>query len=525
MTGVSLGPVRTRFAPSPTGFLHVGAFRTALFSWLLARKHGGQFVLRIEDTDQTRLVPGSLEHILRSLAALGLDIDEGPDRASVARLDAGKYGAVDPALLPDDGGACGPYFQSQRLPRYHEVIEQLIATGRAYYAFETREELDRKRLASQAAHVPYLYDRKFRDYPLADARARVADGEPHVVRLKMPTAGTIVTHDVLHGEIHWDASTQDDFIVLKADGFPPYHLAAMVDDHDMQITHVLRGDDWLPSFPKHIQIFEALGWEPPQFVHAANVLGPDGKKLSKRHGALPLVGPVPELKDGKPTGEDLRGFVNQEGYLPDALVNFLALLGWSPGDEREVMARAEIVAAFSLDRVSKAGGVFDIGKLTWMNGVYIRALSPEQLVEHTLPFLPESARSDRAYAAAVIALEQERMKTLADVPALTDFFFTELPDYQPKSVDKWLKAPGTADYLSDVAAALADLSDWSPAAIEATSRQIGERHGRSKGDITHPLRVAATGREVGPSLFDALAVLGGERVRTRFARAVELARS
>ena len=523
--------VRTRFAPSPTGFLHVGAFRTALFSWLFARKHGGDFVLRIEDTDQNRLVPGSLESIIASLHALGLNYDEGPDATSIAALDSDKYGAVDASLLPENGGQFGPYFQSQRLPRYHELIEQLLTDGKAYYAFETKEELDAKRGACDIRKVPYTYDRQFREYPLADARARVAAGEAAVVRIKMPTSGMIEADDLLHGHMQWDATTQDDFIILKADGFPPYHFAAMVDDHDMQISHVLRGDDWLPSLPKHIQIFRAFEWEPPIFVHTPNVLAPGGgKKLSKRHGAKPILGPVPELKDGVPTGEITGGLVNNEGYLPDAIVNFLALIGWSAGDNQEVFTREELINAFTLERISRSGGAFDQDKLLWMNGLYIRQMSPDALYAAAEPFILESglvatdcSAETRAYAAAALALEQEKLTRLDEAPNLIWFFFTDNVLTDEKVVAKWLQKSGVKGYLAALVDAVDALDEWTSETIEEAVRGIAAEQGREKGAATHPVRIAVTGREQGPSLFDCIAVLGKERAGKRLRAAMERA--
>ncbi|MFM7322471.1 MAG: glutamate--tRNA ligase [Armatimonadota bacterium] len=520
--------VRTRFAPSPTGFLHVGAFRTALFSWLFARKHGGAFVLRIEDTDQTRLVPGSLESIVASLRVLGLGYDEGPDQASVAKLDAGKYGAVDPSLLPVDGGKHGPYFQSQRLARYDVLIEQLLEEGKAYHAFETKEELEAQRAAADARKVPFLYNRHYRDTPLAETRRRVAAGEPHVVRLKMPVDGPILAHDHLRGEMVWDSRTQDDFVIRKADGYPPYHFAAMVDDHDMEISHVLRGDDWLPSLPKHVQVFRAFEWEPPVFVHTPNVLAPGGgKKLSKRHGAKPILGPVPELKDGVPTGEMTEGLVNGEGYLPEAIVNFLALIGWSPGDNREVMPIEEIIDAFSLEAISRSGGAFDAEKLLWMNGVYLRKMPARSLAARAMPFLVEAGLVDAqageveiAYAAEAVALEQEKIQRLDEAPRLVDFFFSP-PEFEEKAVARWLHKGGIDAYLGELGAALAGLPDWSTEAIETAVRGVAATHGREKGEATHPVRVALTGRETGPSLFDLMRVLGRDTVVARLDAARE----
>ncbi len=525
--------VRTRFAPSPTGMLHIGALRTALFSFLLARHFGGDFLLRIEDTDQARLKLGSLENIILSLKQMGMDYDEGPDKASVANLDAEKYGDVRPDLLPDNGGNYGPYFQSQRLPRYHELIQQLVQGGKAYYAFETEEELKGMRAAMEARKLPFQYDRHYRDYPLAEAQARVDSGEAHVVRLKMPTEGVIQTTDALRGVIDWDAKTQDDFIIQKGDGFPPYHFAAMVDDHDMEISHILRGEEWIPSFPKHACLFHAFGWELPVFVHTPSVLGPDKKKLSKRHGA-------------KGVGEFL-----DEGFLEEALVNFLALVGWSPGDNDEVLPLDEIIRRFDVPGISASPAVFDLDKLTWMNGVYLRALSPAEVVERALPFLQKPYRDpaaplpltdkpderpfkpallpaevgadDKAYAAQVIALEQERMKRLDEAPALAELFFGDLPPYVEKSVNKWLRKPGVGAYLSDLHNVCADTETvFEHDALEATVRMVGARHERERGDLTHPVRVAVSGRETGPGLFDIMVTLGRARVVQRLEHAVTL---
>jgi len=512
--------VRTRFAPSPTGFLHVGAFRTSLFSWLLAKKYGGDFLLRVEDTDQNRLVKGSLEHIIQSLHALGTPYDEGPDAAQVAQLSE-AYGSVDPSLLPARGGTYGPYIQSLRRARYQEIVNQLLDDGKAYYAFETEQELAAKRAICDARKVPYRYDRHYRDYPLADARQRVADGERAVVRLKMPTEGPIRTVDFLRGETIWDATTQDDFVILKADGLPPYHLAAIVDDHDMEISHVLRGEEWISSSPKHFCLIQALGWEAPIFLHTPNVLGWDRKKLGKRNGAKPLLGPVPEFdKEYKFTGEQLYGYLNNDGILPEALFNFLAICGWSAGDDRELMSREEVIESFDISHISLSPGIFDLDKLKWMNGVYIRNLTPAAFFERAKPYLPEGV--EPAYAEQAIALEQERVKLLSEVLEVTDFFFTDLPEYQEKSVQKWLL--GACSYLSDLAEAVAALPEATIEALEKVTREVASKHGREKGDATHPVRVALTGREVGPGLFELMAVLGKERLAARFATAKELAR-
>lgn len=512
--------VRTRYAPSPTGSPHVGNIRTAVFSYLLARRFGGDFLLRVEDTDQTRLELGALRDIIASLRAMGMMYDEGPDIAAVEALDKAKYGEIPTDLLPSHGGAYGPYFQSQRLARYREVVDTLLAEGKAYYAFETKEELEAMRVAAEARKLPFLYNRQYREYPYAEAKARADAGEANVVRFKMPLSGSIEADDALRGTITWDASTQDDFIILKADGYPPYHLAAIVDDHDMEISHVLRGEEWIPSYPKHIELIRALGWEPPIFVHTPHVLGPSRKKLAKRDGAKPVIGETTDKK----TGEKAYGYVDKEGILPDALFNFLALVGWSPGDDSEVMSRDEIVRKFDISGISPSPGIFDMEKLYWMNGMYIRQLPKAVLAEKALPFLKkanlvaEDANADTlAYAAEVIALEQERIKMLSETPEITDYFFLPLPNFNAKSVDKWVRKPGVSEYLSDLGASLTDVTTWDVESMEQVTRLVGAKHNRERGDITHPVRVALSGRETGPGLFEMMAVLGRDRVLTRLA--------
>ncbi|MBC8142827.1 MAG: glutamate--tRNA ligase [Armatimonadetes bacterium] len=524
MTDAATRRVRTRYAPSPTGSPHVGNLRTALFSYLLAKRFGGDFILRVEDTDQTRLVPGALNDIIQSLRTMGMMYDEGPDVLSVEKLDKEKYGDVPSELLPTFGGDHAPYFQSQRLPRYREVVDTLLAEGKAYYAFETREELDAQRAACEARKIPFLYDRKYRDYDMAEAKGRVEAGEESVVRFKMPLTGAIIAEDAVRGELSWDATSQDDFVILKGDGYPPYHLAAIVDDHDMQITHVLRGEEWIPSYPKHIELIRALGWEAPVFVHTPSILGPEKKKLSKRNGAQPVTGVIFD----KQTNEPIYGYVDYEGILPEALLNALVLVGWSPGDDSEVMPRDEIVRKFDISGISASPGVFDKDKLIWMNGLYIRELPQAVLAQRSLPYLkraklvPESpTEEEMAYIVQVVALEQERIKTLAETPDLTEYFFLPLPNYLEKSADKWIRKGTAKAYLSNLAAFLESYSDWTHDGLEEAVRQIGAKHERERGDITHPVRVALSGRENGPGLFEMMAVLGRERVLARLTHAVQ----
>ena len=331
--------VRLRYAPSPTGDPHVGNMRQALWSWLHARHHGGTFIVRFEDTDQSRTVPGSLERILESLRWLGLDWDEGPDI----------------------GGPFAPYVQSQRLDHYRPEAERLLASGDAYRCFCTPELLAETRKRQQAEHRPTGYEGTCRALASEEAESRAASGEPHAVRFRMPDEGVTTFEDALRGEISVENAVLDDFIILKSDGFPTYHLAAIVDDHEMEITHVVRGDEWLPSAPRHVRVFEALGYDLPGFVHTPVILGPDGGKLSKRHGAKSML----EYAD--------------EGYLPDAVLNFMATISWSLDDHTEIFSRAQLIAAFDLADLNPSAAHFNTEKLEWMSGVYMREMPADGL--------------------------------------------------------------------------------------------------------------------------------------------------
>ena len=389
--------VRVRFAPSPTGALHIGGVRTALWDWLFARHSGGKFILRIEDTDKTREVEGGVQTIIDSLRAYGLDYDEGPGV----------------------GGPFGPYVQSERLEHYQKYAEQLIASGHAYYAYDTPEELQRFREQQQTRGLPTGYSRRHRD--LSDADRERYDRERRefrVIRLAVPREGRTEFSDAVFGEIGYDNKVLDDTVLLKSDGFPTYHLASVVDDHLMQISHVLRGEDWIPSTPLHLLLYGALGWEPPVFVHLPNMLGPDGKKLSKRFMA---VGAMEYLRDG---------------YLLEALINFLALQGWSAREERDLYSVDELIAKFSPEGILNRSPIFDPDKLLWYNGQYIRQLSLADLAARTLPFLqranlvgPDPDAATLSYIGHVLKLEQERMKTLAEAPGLADFFLLGDDEY------------------------------------------------------------------------------------------------
>lgn len=481
-------PVRTRIAPSPTGLPHVGTLRNALYSWLLARHHGGQFVFRLEDTDRERYDAASEQALYDAFRWLGVDYDEGPDK----------------------GGPYGPYVQSQRLPLYQEAARQLLESGHAYKCFCTRERVAEIRQARQNANIhPYGYDRHCRALSPDEARRLEGEGIPHVIRFAVPLEGATTFHDEIRGDITYQNRELDDHVLIKADGFPTYQLANVVDDHHMEITHVVRSEEWIPSTPRHVLEYQALGWAMPRFAHPGLILGKDGKKLSKRHGAVYV------------------GEYRTQGYLADALVNFVALLGWSPGGDREILPREEMIRLFSLEGLNAAPSVFDVDKLNWMNGVYIRQLTPEALLEETLPFLQEAGlvRGEpegeaREYALEVVKLEQERLKTLAEAPAVTDFFFREEPVYDEAAVNKWLRRPEARAALNAVLARMQALPEWTVESVESAVRGAIEELGVKAGEVIHPTRVAATGRTVGPGLFESLAVLGRECVEQRIHKAL-----
>ena len=476
--------VRVRYAPSPTGIPHVGNIRTALFDWLLARRHGGKFILRIEDTDRARRVEGAYEAILESLRWLGLDWDEGPEV----------------------GGPFAPYIQSQRLESYRSAAAELLDRGNAYRCYCSAERLEQLRAQQQAAKLPPGYDRRCRALTAAEREADDAAGTPSVVRFATPTEGTTTVEDHIRGAITVENRTLDDFVLLKSDGYPTYHLAHVVDDHAMEITHVLRGDEWVPSAPRHLLLYQAFGWMPPAFAHLTLLLGPDKAKLSKRHGAASVL----EYRE--------------MGYLPDAMVNFLALLGWSLDDHTEIISRKQLVANFSLDRVVKSPAVFDRDKLDWMNGVYIRQAAPEQWadllyqrLERDLP--PAVPRPlDRALIARVAPLVQERIRRLDEAAPMLAFFFVA-PGARDEVVllgKRFRDEPDRArEVLREADAALGSVPDWTASTLEPALRGLAERQGLKAGDLFMLLRVAVTGQAVTPPLLESMEILGREESMRR----------
>jgi len=481
-------PVRVRFAPSPTGFPHVGGIRSALFNWLFARHCGGTFILRIEDTDVARTVPGSVEAIMSGLRWLGLQWDEGPQV----------------------GGKYGPYFQSERLPLYQKIAKQLVDQGDAYYCFCSQERLEAMRAEQQKMKRPPGYDRTCRNLSRQECERQLACGVKPVVRFKSPGSGKTDFIDLIRGKLTFDNSTLDDFVLLKSDGYPTYHLANVVDDHAMEISHIMRAEEWLPSVPRHILLYHALGYEIPLMAHLPDVLGTDRSKLSKRHGAVSIL----DYYDA--------------GYLPEAMLNFLALLGWSLDGKTEIISREDLVKSFSIERISPTAAIFNKNKLDWMNGVYIRALTKDKFFEAAEPYLMkdtltgEAVIEDPEYVKNTLPLVQERVKILSEMPELIKFFFEKTLEYKPKLlIGKNMDKPGTLKALAASRAKIQETPVFEAEPLEQVFRPLAEQLGLKAGQLFGSLRIAVTGREVSPPLFATMAVLGRERTLERTQAAIE----
>jgi glutamyl-tRNA synthetase len=464
-----MSDVRCRFAPAPSGFLHVGGAHTALFSWLYARHNDGRFVVRIEDTDERRVSQGAVETIMSSLSWLGIDWDEGLDK----------------------GGPFGPYVQSLRLDLYRRVAEQLQEQGHAYPCFCTPEELEERRKAALARGERPGYDGRCRRLSDEERIRKRAEGLPFAIRFATP-GRDVVFHDLIRGTGTVAAAEIEDFIILRSNGTPTYLLAAAVDDREMRLTHIIRGEDLYPSTPRQLLIFEALGAEPPQYAHLPLILGPDRAKLSKRHGAI--------------TVESFR----DQGYLPEAMLNYLALLGWSPGDDREVIGREELTERFDLKDVSHHPAIFDTQKLEWMNGHYIRQCSDADLAERILPFLHRAGlpAGPETVLAAVPHIK-ERMRTLAEGAEWLRFLFVE--DVTPDEKAAKMIASVDAEYLREAAQRLEAVEDWTDAEIKEVLDELASSHGLSRTKGWQPIRAAVTGSTVSPPLPESIALLGKER--------------
>ncbi len=485
--------IRTRFAPSPTGMMHVGNFRTALYAYLFAKKHRGKFILRIEDTDKQRQVEGAEQAILRVLKWAGLDHDEGPDI----------------------GGPYGPYRQSERLKIYQEHIQQLLAAGHAYYCFCSPQRLEKMRREQQARGEQVKYDRHCLRLSPAEVQAKLAAGEPYVIRQKVDLSGQTEFYDLVRGKIIIQNKVLDDSVLIKSDGYPTYNFANVIDDHLMGISHVIRGEEYINSTPKYIQLYRAFGWQPPQHAHLSLILNKNRAKLSKRDGSVSVEDYI------------------QQGYLPEAVVNFIALLGWNPGDDRELFSLQELMQEFDFTKVHKAGAVFDIVKLDWMNGHYIRAKSLDELTKLCEPYLKTYLQKkyrldlnefDFDYLKLVVGLEQQRLKKLSEIGERTEYFFVE-PDY-PSDLLVWKKSDAATarqrlafliDFLEKVPA-----ENWTRQTLEDALLDEIKRQNFSNGDTLWPMRVALSGAERSPSPFEIAEVLGKAKTLQRLNKAVKL---
>jgi glutamyl-tRNA synthetase len=463
--------VRTRFAPSPTGFVHVGSLRTALYGYLLAKKNNGKFILRIEDTDQTREVEGAVQNLINVMQWAGIDFDEGPIQ----------------------GGPYGPYIQSERLDIYNKYAQQLVADGHAYYCTCSQERLDVLRQRQIAAKLPPAYDRHCRNLNITPK-----PGEPYVIRMKVPMEGDITFNDIIHGNISFSFRNVDDQVLIKSDGFPTYHLAVVIDDHLMNISHVIRGEEWISSTPKHILLYQYFGWQMPLFAHLPLILNPDRSKLSKRQGDVAV--------------EDYRN----KGYLKEALVNFVALLGWNPGDTREIFSMEELIQEFSLERCGKSGAIFNVEKLRWMNGQHIRLKPDTELLDMLRPILAERGMTNYEdnYLLAVIGLMKERVTFIKDFIDNCMYFYQDPTTFDEAArTKKWTME--TAPRIRAFAERCKTMKTFDAASIEHELRAEADQQQISASRIIHPLRLATTGVSVGPSLFHLLELLGKDTVIRR----------
>jgi glutamyl-tRNA synthetase len=504
----STKPVRVRYAPSPTGYLHIGGLRTALYNVFFARRHGGVFLLRMEDTDQARLVPGAVDALLRTFATLGITADEGP-------------------YLTDDGivserGAYGPYTQSRRLHLYREYAELLITKGQAYRCFCSAETLEAMRTEAQAAGRPTRYDGRCRTLSTEVQEKRMSEG-PHVIRMCVPPTGTISWIDQVRGEISFSVTDIEDAVLIKTDGFPTYHLANVIDDHLMEISHVIRGEEWIASTPKHVLLYQAFGWDAPLFGHLPLLLNSDRTKLSKRQGDVAV--------------EDYL----RRGYLPEALLNFVALLGWNPTADRELFAMDELGRLFDLSKVNATGAVVNFEKLDWMNRQYFKELSSEDFARRAAPFLVAAGilvadganhwttkETGKEYTPAelarVVELERERISALEELPKALHFVFAPLVHQAEMLCWKGMSAVDTTARLGAVRRFLAEQADLSVAALEAATKTWIAEQGWGNGEVLWPLRVALSGQEKSPGPFDMIAAFGKEESLRRLEAALQTLR-
>ncbi|SNX55181.1 glutamate--tRNA ligase [Thermoanaerobacterium sp. RBIITD] len=472
-----MSEIRVRFAPSPTGNLHIGGARTALFNWLFARHNNGKMVLRVDDTDLERSTGESMKAIIDGLNWLGIDWDEGP------------------------------IYQSKRLDEYRKYAKKLIDEGKAYYCFCSKEELDEMRNIAQKEGKPPMYTGKCRNLTREEVSKYLDEGKKPVVRLKVPMEGKTVVHDIIRGDVEFDNATFDDFIIMKSDDMPTYNFATVVDDYELKITHIIRGEEHLSNTPKQILMYEALGFDIPKFAHVSMILAPDRSKLSKRHGATS----VQEFRD--------------LGYLPEAIINYITLLGWIPEDGEEIFNTSKSIKEFTLERVSKNPAIYDTKKLTWLNGIYIREYDIDRLTKEVIPFLIKngliSDDYDYNYIKKIVNAVRGREKTLAEIADAMSYYFIDEFDYDEKGVKKHFEKDGVADILKKAVEALNDVSNFNVIETEEVYRNLIVKLNITSGALFHPTRLAISGRTFGPGLFDIMELLGKEKTIERIKKAIK----
>lgn len=482
--------VRVRFAPSPTGFVHIGSLRTALYNYLFAKRMGGEYILRVEDTDQTRLVDGAIENMLEAMNWAGVNHSEG--------VILGEDGKV------TQSGEYGPYVQSQRLDIYQKYIKQLLDNGQAYYCFCTKERLDKVREEQKEAGETPKYDGHCRELSKEEVKAKIDAGEPYVVRLKLPENHVIKFTDLVRGETEFNTNDLDDQVLIKTDGFPTYHFAVVVDDYLMKITHIIRGEEWVSSTPKHVYLYEAFGWDAPVFVHLPNILNKEKKKLSKRQGDVAV--------------EDFK----KKGYLPEGLVNYVALVGWSPEDNQEIFNMKELEEAFSIERVSKSGGVFDTEKLNWVNQHYIKDADDEYLTDLAIPFLieggfitEEEASTKYDFLTKMISVIKEKLQYVKEIQDHANIFFGDKVELETEECRDFLKLEHISTLINALEEKTNNAEVVDEAFVKAMFKEIQKEHGIKGKNLFMGSRIILTGQMHGPDLPKTMEVLGKENCLNR----------
>lgn len=478
-----------RFAPSPTGYLHIGGLRTALYNYLFARHNNGKFILRIEDTDRTRYVEGAIEDLIESLHWTGIEYDEGVFVEDGKIVQRGEY---------------GPYIQSERLDIYKKYVDELIEKGHAYYCFCSKERLDKVREEQKVKGLIPKYDGLCRSLSLEEARKRIDNGEEYVVRLKLPHDKDIKFHDLIRGDITINTEDTDDQVLLKSDGYPTYHMAVVVDDHLMDITHIVRGEEWLASTPKHVYLYEVFGWEKPIYVHLPTVLNKERKKLSKRHGDVAV--------------EDFR----EKGYLPEGLVNYLALVGWSPEDNKEIFSMEELIKAFSFERVSKTGGIFDKDKLDWVNGHHIREYDLDKLTDLSIPYLKDAGYIDDKFVKekyswikAMVQTVMESISYLSEMPEKVEVLFDNEVEPENEEALNTLKGEQVPVILDAFREELNQIEEVDEEFAKKIMKKIQKNTGVKGKNLFMPTRIALTGNNHGPELVNIIYLLGKQNILDR----------